>query len=988
MQKPNLLEDKPIVNADENVWGIKLNKIIDKLQAFVNNIVDSLNTKLDMGNVSNAFSTAERIEQKVKEKLDKSVYDNFKEEIDKHTLDYKTFKKEFIDGNYLKFNTTKNLEDKDGVVKDVVIENITINTINGEPYTKGSNISEEDVKKIGDKHYEPKIEKKSGFNLDISSDVTSNAENIIASTKLVNQVNIDLQNKIKNINIEDKVKNKVDKTQITNIIKDLKLENEKLKYKQYDGTQDVDKEIELPNGATGGTSELDTFYKKQWKENTNAKGNFILECQYTDFYSGQFEDRFDGEYFKLFASGKIQDTNYLRVDVKSLSLDSLNIGSITHIAEYGYNSKPYRVDLNYAGQRLLGNLPKSTDENNLFKGNTVYFNRLHGYLTTDFGRTTHINVNKYQYKSAESNEIPIQEVSEFIQINTNYTQIYTEPRTSELGQKLITTLQSKLKLNEVLENEKVYITVGHFYISNDATTKIIYGKNQQDLKILPISEETEVKPISTDFLPKSFPCLVYLTDTDINYLPLINHFKLVEYENTTFYNYFKNIYTKLKSWDSDYFFHIVNIIPKQKIDIDYKGIILEDNVLRCSTNYFLNEKQYSEDMLNLETNLTKEKIEKYYNNVHWGYLVFNHDENFVHIIMELDYRPYINQLYISKNAYENIGNKTKQLEYRNDLISKFNQSQEGIPNNSNNWADKIIHSSTDSKLNFFDRTTGNVVNETEVLDNPKIYPILSGDNIYNIGVFKYLILQEYNPYRKNIRQPDLNTFKSKFITDALGENVLNFQLEVNKVYIFRSKFVIANESLNQKYKFGTNIEIDITPNNISAKRLLKYSQANPTEVITLGIYLGSSFHLYPLCESSLILPTQSYLYSFFNNLLQGKNFVHIVGYIPYINKHNKTISEGISLDSLGHNELIVSTDLYLNIEDYSKIKQEGQSELYYNKLKNFCRHLGYLVKVPKGIYFIGEKVQFDYPVMTVDDANMNSTYDKEQLFNELVKQIR
>lgn len=266
MHKPNLLEDKPTINADENVWGIKLNKIIDKLQAFVNSIVDVVTGKLDKGNVSNAFSTAERIEQKIKEKLDKNVYDNFKEEIDKHTLEYKAFKKEFVDGNYLKFNTTKNLEDKEGIVKDIVIENITINKINGEPYTKGNDISEEDIKKIGDKLYEPKIEKKSGFNLDISSDIISNAENVIASTKLVNQTKIELNNKIDNINIEDKIKDKVDKIQINNIVKDLKLEDEKLKYKQYDGTTDIDKEIQLPKG--GGNQNYNLIDTSKEENNT------------------------------------------------------------------------------------------------------------------------------------------------------------------------------------------------------------------------------------------------------------------------------------------------------------------------------------------------------------------------------------------------------------------------------------------------------------------------------------------------------------------------------------------------------------------------------------------------------------------------------------------------------------------------------------------------------------------------------------------------
>nr|DAW82266.1 MAG TPA: hypothetical protein [Bacteriophage sp.] len=35
MQKPNLLEDKPILNSDENTWGIKLNKIIDYLNELI-----------------------------------------------------------------------------------------------------------------------------------------------------------------------------------------------------------------------------------------------------------------------------------------------------------------------------------------------------------------------------------------------------------------------------------------------------------------------------------------------------------------------------------------------------------------------------------------------------------------------------------------------------------------------------------------------------------------------------------------------------------------------------------------------------------------------------------------------------------------------------------------------------------------------------------------------------------------------------------------
>jgi hypothetical protein len=969
MNKPNLLEDKPTINADENVWGIKLNKIIDKLQTFVNSIVDTVSGKLDKGNVSNAFSTAERIEQKVKEKLDKSVYDNFKEEIDKHTLDYKTFKKEFIDGNYLRFSTTKNLEDKEGIVKDIVVENITINTINGEPYTKGSNISEEDVKKIGDKHYEPKIEKKSGFNLDISSDVTSNAENIIASTKLVNQINTDLQNKIKNINIEDKIKNKVDKTQLTNIVKDLKLENEKLKYKQYDGTQDVDKEIDLPTGSGGGdNSEFDKYLQKMWKNNTNNEGMMLLKADYKDFVEGQWEDRISSNYTsELYGVIKTADMNHITtVKLDSVFLKDIYTDSIEDVDKnrdtHSFILKPTDA------QAVRGSLLKIAQVSSLSKGNVIYMNRINGSFYTNFNRELPINSVKFQYKPNDSLDLPIQEVSKYIQVNTNYNKIYTLQRNSELGLKFISELTKKLKSEETIENNKIYITIGYFYMSNITEIKYLYGKKANDLKIMPISDYTEVDTVSNDFLPKSFYCMCYLTDTEIKYLPLINHYLLKKEEDVIFYNYLKEKYEKAKTWDSDVFYGIVNITPKSSQTTLYKGFNIKDNVLNISQSVHLNESQYSEDILELETDLKQETVDKRYGNNHYGYLKFNITDNYVYILMELDYRPYINQLYISKNAYENIGDKQKQLEYREELLKDVSTpkgSSENLElNNLFNWNTK---DNTKNKYIYLDRLTGKVskISEFKSKYNQKIYPMYP----VNTELFRYIpILKNPESYsndwikvERELHNPDFSTFKSNFISKALLEDPNTYNLQSNVPY-----FCMGMLSYDTYILAGTDVTIrgcnkfTYHNNQQTTGHILDYYSKNPIGVAMIGIYkAGSGISLYPLVNNIAFISNHS-LYAYFNSLLNGKSFKHIIGMIPYGNKFN-SISDWASL---GHNELLLSDEVYINVFDMadSHLRYGTQTEIEYNKYRNFGTHIGYLIKYEDIIYFIGENMNVETSV--------------------------
>lgn len=231
MQKPNLLEDKPTINADENVWGIKLNKIIDKLQTFVNSIVDTVSEKLDKGNVSSNYNTAEKIEKEIKNKVNQDDFDRNVAEIEDKQREVDNFIQTFQNKNYVYYKS-KELYDNQDKITDLSIDNLTVNSINGNSASGG--LSEEQVKAICSKYYEPKFDKKSGWNLDISSDTNSNADNVIASTKLVYNI----------------AQNNINKDYLSKIPQQLSIDGHILKYKVEQGGRFIDKELNLPKSVT------------------------------------------------------------------------------------------------------------------------------------------------------------------------------------------------------------------------------------------------------------------------------------------------------------------------------------------------------------------------------------------------------------------------------------------------------------------------------------------------------------------------------------------------------------------------------------------------------------------------------------------------------------------------------------------------------------------------------------------------------------------
>ena len=231
MQKPNLLEDKPTINADENVWGIKLNKIIDKLQTFVNSIVDVVSGKLDKGNVSSNYNTAEKIENEIKNKVNQDDFDRNVSEIEDKQREVDNFIQTFQNKNYV-YHKSKELYDNQGKITDLSIGNLIVNSINGNSASGG--LSEEQVKAICSKYYEPKFDKKSGWNLDISSDTNSNSDNVIASTKLVYNI----------------AQNSINKDYLSKIPQQLSIDGHILKYKVEQGGRFIDKELNLPKSVT------------------------------------------------------------------------------------------------------------------------------------------------------------------------------------------------------------------------------------------------------------------------------------------------------------------------------------------------------------------------------------------------------------------------------------------------------------------------------------------------------------------------------------------------------------------------------------------------------------------------------------------------------------------------------------------------------------------------------------------------------------------
>ena len=1011
MQKPNLLEDKPILNSDENTWGIKLNKIIDKLQSFVNSIVDNLNNKLDKGNVTNDYSSAEKIEAKIKEKVDKNDYDNLKVKVDNQSLDYTTFKQEFKDDNYVKFNTTKNLEDKTGIVKDLVIENITLNNINGEPYTKSSNISESDVKTIGDRLYEPKIEKKTGFNLDVSSLITSNSESVLASTKLVNQVisevkqdmttmssrlTRDLQTKVSSTDFNS-LKSKVDsidtttlssqlnakanKTDLNNVIKNLRLDNSKLKYKQFNGTIDEDMEIELPSSSGGavGSSEFDNFLNREWwKDNGEARGYGLLGFQYKELVTGFAGSRIDGV-SKPFGILKHNNSIIGAVKLTKLDLGSIIVDSITNSVK----DSVYRIRLNTYnyGKQILTDF--DTKKSKLTPRPKQVLDRLSGSIFSEVSRTIPLNSERMKFIANEFSKGVLMDISIYQDVILTENPIIKTPISDALAQNTLKYLAILLGVRNItdIENNKIYVTQGNFTLNHTEQT-MLYLKDTKQLKINPINPHVNLTfDAVNEFtdgtnLPQYFYCLIYKTETELVCLPLINHFCIKKTDNPIFYTYLTKLYEGSATWGYDPQRAIINITPKKLTQDTYKTFNVTDNRVAFSDSNYTNRYQIDMDNLVLteDAQLTQKIVDRYYNNKYYGYTYWDKQKEELYVIMNLTTFDCMDKLYFSTQENENIGDEILQQQYREEYFKKSKSE------NSSSFASSIIYPIQNIKV--FDRVTGKIITQN-LLDNPIIYPMNLQNDEYNLGVYRYIPLGDgTNSLRKNIQRSELATYKTKFIKDILQENEQTFRLEQNKVYVCKGDFVI-DEYSSFKYRFANRVGIELKSNNLDRGYMLHYGQKNPQEVVILVVPRVDSIYLFPLCDNALIKNT-SELYTFFNNLLGDKEFKHIVGCLYYTNKFNSSSQEGYLIKDLGYNELLVSDSLYLNVEQLYQQKTPSQSQQEYIKYLYGLNHLGYLVKVPEGIWYIGEPVIFTTPIFSEDKL---ITPISNSVLNKLVENI-
>lgn len=983
MQKPNLLEDKPILNSDENTWGIKLNKIIDKLQSFVNSIVDNLNNKLDKGNVTNDYSSAEKIEAKIKEKVNSTDYDNLKIKVDNQSLDYTTFKQEFKDGNYVKFNTTKNLEDKTGIVKDLVIENITLNNINGEPYTKSSNISESDVKTIGDRLYEPKIEKKTGFNLDVSSLITSNSETVLASTKLVNQVISEVKQDMTTMssNLTRDLQSKANKTDLNDVIKNLRLDNSKLKYKQFNGTIDEDKEIDLPSGSGSvtGNSEFDTFLKTEWwKENKDEIGFGVLGFRYKELVSSLTGSRING-IVKPLAILKSGSNIIGGLDTPELKLGSIIVDSLSN----SENDSVYRVRFNTYnyGKQVLDNF--DTNKSKLTPRPKKILDRLSGSVISEVSRTLPLNSERMKFIANEFSKGVLMDISIYQDIILTENPIHRVPINSNIGDRTLKYLAILLGVSRVdnIERNKVYVTQGNFELNSSENTSV-YLKDLSQVGINPINPHINLTfEAVNEFnvgqnLPKYFYCLIYRTETDLVYLPLINHFCIKKTDDTIFYAYLTKLYNGSATWDYDPQRAIINITPKKLIQDTYKTFNVTDNRVAFSDNNYTNRYQIDMDNLVLmeDARLNQKTVDRYYNNKYYGYTYWDKQKEELYVIMNLNTFDCMDRLYFSTQEKENIGDEVLQTRYREEYFKKSKSE------NSSSFASSVIYSIQNVKV--FDRVTGKIITQN-LLDNPIIYPMNLQNDEYNIGVYRYIPLGDgTNSFRKVIQRSGLANFKTKFIKDILQENEQTFRLEQNKVYVCKGDFVL-DEYSSSKYRFANRVGIELKSNNQDRGYMLHYGQKNPQEVVILVVPQVDNIYLFPLCDNALINNTSG-LYTFFNNLLGDKEFKHIVGCLYYSNKFSQISQEGYLVKDLGYNELLVSDSLYLNVEQVYEQKTPSQSQQEYIKYSYGLNHLGYLVKVQEGIWYIGEPVIFTSPIFSEDKL---ITPISNLVLNKLVENI-
>lgn len=951
MQKPNLLEDKPILNSDENTWGIKLNKIIDKLQSFVNGIVDNLNNKLDKGNVTNDYSSAEKIEAKIKEKVNSTDYDNLKIKVDNQSLDYTTFKQEFKDGNYVKFNTTKNLEDKTGIVKDLVIENITINNINGEPYTKASNISESDVKTIGDRLYEPKIQKKTGFNLDVSSLITSNSESVLASTKLVNQVisevkqdmttissslTRDLQTKVSSTDFNS-LKSKVDsidtttlssqlnakanKTDLNDVIKNLRLDNSKLKYKQFNGTIDEDKEIDLPQSSgvgTTGNSEFDTFLKTEWwKENKDEIGFGVLGFRYKELVSSLTGSRINGivKPLAILKSGNniIGGLNTPKLELGSIIVDSLSNSLDNSVYRVRFNTYNY-------GKKVLDNY--DTNISKLTPRPKKVLDRLSGQILSEVSRTLPLNSERMKFIANEFSKGVLMDIPVYQDIILTENPIHRISLNSNIGDKTLKHLVALLNVHRAnsIEKNKVYVTQGNFELNKSEHTSV-YLKDLSQVGINPINPHIKLTfdavnefNVGTN-LPKYFYCLLYITETDLVYLPLINHFCVKKTDDPILYEYLTKLYEGSATWGYDPQRAIINITPKKLTQDTYKTFNVTDNRVGLSEYNYTNRYQIDLDILTLteDSKLTQKVVDRYYNNKYYGYTYWEKQKEELYVIMNLNTFDCMDKLYFTTQEYENIGDEVLQQQYREEYFkNKGGSSSQGDIDITSLY--KLEYEERDTALTVLDTWTKTLLTQKEVIGKEQYTQIETS------GLIPRYI---HMPSVSFLEIGTVSSWRYKNYSKELRDKIDNFckELEQHKLYCVDSYFSIHSDREIYPAKcYISNYEgnhLYVTP-----KFLSKYYIASVGDKTMLNSLKSFPSLLYKHKDNVYIFPlingivlTNIYLYpelfDKINTFMQGKDIKAI--------KVNKNVDmRSLTINNLPVLEDIPNDKIYTIQERYSK----------------------------------------------------------------------
>lgn len=946
MQKPNLLEDKPILNSDENTWGIKLNKIIDKLQSFVNSIVDNLNNKLDKGNVTNDYSSAEKIEAKIKEKVNSTDYDNLKIKVDNQSLDYTTFKQEFKDGNYVKFNTTKNLEDKTGIVKDLVIENITLNKINGEPYTKASNISESDVKTIGDRLYEPKIEKKTGFNLDVSSLITSNSESVLASTKLVNQVisevkqdmttmssNLtrDLQTKVSSTDFNS-LKSKVDsidtttlssqlnakanKTDLNDIIKNLRLDNSKLKYKQFNGTIDEDKEIDLPSGSGSVTrnSEFDTFLKTEWwKENKDEIGFGVLGFRYKELVSSLTGSRINGivKPLAILKSGNniIGGLNTPKLELGSIIVDSLSNSENDSVYRQRFNTYNY-------GKKVLDNY--DTNISKLTPRPKKVLDRLSGQILSEVSRTLPLNSERMKFVANEFSKGVLMDISIYQDIILTENPIHRVPINSNIGDRTLKYLAILLGVSRVdnIERNKVYVTQGNFELNSSENTSV-YLKDLSQVGINPMNPHIKltfdaVNEFNTgNNLPKYFYCLIYRTETDLVYLPLINHFCIKKTDDPILYEYLTKLYEGSATWGYDPQRAIINITPKKLTQDTYKTFNVTDNRVALSEYNYTNRYQIDLDILTLteDSKLTQKVVDRYYNNKYLGYTYWEKQKEELYVIMNLTTFNCMDRLYFSTQEKENIGDEVLQTRYREEYFkNKGGSSSQGNIDITSLYS--VENADRDLSLTILDTWTNTLVTQKDIIGKEQFTNLDSSGNLP-----RYIHYPNINFIE--VREIDISIFESH--SKDLVQKVTTFlnSLEIDKLYCMNSYFTIPYLN-NYPSTFSRGIETSVDllaiPNCLAKYYIGGWKDKTSfSQVHSFPSFIhkkNNRVYIYPLVNGLAIDKSDS-LYSTINTFM-GNEDIKAIQVTENIDYRSLTINNKEVIKDISSNKVYTIDEKYSN----------------------------------------------------------------------------